>query len=192
MKRTTLGFIVALLTFAVGVTATTTWLAPSFHIAESQSNPAVESPTNASRVQQAVPAGWQKIDAKGHFTFYVPPGMKAGDVRGIDSYVGAYRNAEMRVSFDYGWYSDPLNSYSKGPEYKESFVELSGRKAKLVTFIQPEVADGFRHMAAVHFEDVGVAKREGFGETKLTMRIICKHPDALETAKRVLRSIAFP
>lgn len=115
--------------------------------------------------------------------FLRPAGHKAEDVRGIDSYVGAYRNAEMRVSFDYGWYSDQLNSYSKEPKYKESFAELSGRKAKLVTFIHPEVTDGFRHMAAVHFEDVGAAKRKSFGETKLTMRISCKHPDALETAK---------
>lgn len=136
--------------------------------------------------------GWQKIDAKGRFSFLVPSGMRKRDARGIDSYVEEYRGGDMRVSFDYGRYSDPLDSYSDKPEYQETFIDIDGRRAKLVTFIYPEAIGSLKRVAAVHFADVGVPEKEGFGKMRLTLRVSYKHPEDLEAAKRILRSVDLP
>src|SRR5687767_10327275 len=63
--------------------------------------------------------GWDLINADGKFKFYLPHNMQKQDIYGIDSYVEEYRNKSMRVSFDYGIHSDPLDGYFMESEYKE-------------------------------------------------------------------------
>ena len=66
----------------------------------------------------ALRQGWDIINADGKFIFSIPQNMQKQDTPGIDSYVEEYRNTNMKVSFDYGIYSDPLDGYSMEPEYK--------------------------------------------------------------------------
>lgn len=56
---------------------------------------------------------WKAVDAKGRFSFAIPPDMAEQAAQGIDSYVGQYRNDGIQLSFDYGGYSDPLLRYSE-------------------------------------------------------------------------------
>src|SRR5262245_39201648 len=55
------------------------------------------------------PANWKQIDAKGYFTFWIPSGLMEEHLQGIDSYVGSWFSPAMRVDFDYGMYSGPID-----------------------------------------------------------------------------------
>ena len=135
----------------------------------------------ASKLRQ----GWDIINADGKFIFYIPQNMQKQDTHGIDSYVEVYRNKNMRVSFDYGFYSDPLDGYSMKPEYKEIKEIISGREVKIVYFKPTSFASEYKYFAGVHFPAV----KEG-GST-LTMMVEFNDEKDYETAKTIFGSIYF-
>jgi uncharacterized protein YcfL len=129
--------------------------------------------------------GWDIINADDKFIFYIPQNMQKQDSQGIDSYVEEYRNENMRVSFDYGIYSDPLDGYSMEPEYKEMKEVISGREAKIVYFKPASFASGYKYYAGVHFPDVEE------GGIKLTMMAEFNDETDWGTAKTIFGSIYF-
>lgn len=133
---------------------------------------------------------WKTVDAKGHFSFSVPADMEERAVQGTDSYVGEFHNNNIHLSFDYGWWSDPLEDTSR-PQYQEAIVEIDGKRAKQVTFFLPKPEEAPPFVAAVHFSDVGDGPDKGGGTTRLTMFARCRSPADQETAKRIFSSIRF-
>jgi hypothetical protein len=51
--------------------------------------------------------GWTVHD-EGAFTIQLPPGYSRVDVQGIDSQVGLWEAPGKRISYDFGFYSNPL------------------------------------------------------------------------------------
>ena len=135
---------------------------------------------------EPIPHEWQRIHVKTQFTFFVPPDMKPHVVQAKDSSVGEYRNSNIHLRFDYGWYSDPLDNYSRKPGYQEVKVEIDGKRAKVVTFHNTEENEDFKYVAAVHFVRVRDDK------TGLTMWADCKGLPEVDIAKRIFGSIKFP
>ena len=129
--------------------------------------------------------GWDIINADDKFRFYIPQNMQKQDTHGIDSYVEEYRNKNMRVSFDYGIYSDPLDAYSMEPEYQEIKEVISGREVKIVYFKPTSFASEYKYYAGVHFPTVQE------GGSKLTMVVEFNDEKDWETAKTIFRSIYF-
>ena len=129
--------------------------------------------------------GWDLINADDKFIFYIPQNMQKQDTHGIDSYVEQYRNKSMRVSFDYGIYSDPLDGYSMEPEYKEIKEVISGREAQIVYFKLTSFVSDYKYYAGVHFPTVGE------GGIKLTMEVEFNDEKDWETAKTIFGSIHF-
>ena len=129
--------------------------------------------------------GWDLINADGKLKFYLPHNMQKQDIYGIDSYVEEYRNKNMRVYFDYGIYSDPLDGYSMELEYKEIKEVISGREAKIVLFKATSFVSEYTYFAGVHFAAV---KEDG---SKLTMMVEFNDEKDHETAKIIFRSIYF-
>lgn len=129
--------------------------------------------------------GWDMINADGKFTFYLLQNMQKQDTFGIDSYVEEYRNQNMRLSFDYGIYSDPLDSYFGESEFKEFKEVISGRDAKIVFFKPASFDSVYKYFAGIHFPAV----KEG--ENQLTMVVQFNNEKDLETAKSIFRSIYF-
>lgn len=191
MQRLTFTFLVALLTFVIGVVTATFWIIYRLPSVEKLDEPMVERSAH-TRMRVHIPGGWRKVDVQGKFSFLIPPDMNSEPVQPEDSYVEVYRSASMRVSFDYGRYSDPLIFYADKPDYKKLFTEMAGKKVKFVTFVYPEAKYEFKYIAAVHFADVGVLEKENYGKTKLTMRVSYNNPDELETAKLIFGTIEFP
>lgn len=76
---------------------------------------------------------WREEDLTA-FSLLLPADMVKEDVEGTDSFVGQYNRDGMTLSFDYGWYSNPLNSFCDQPEYQESQIELSGKPARIISF----------------------------------------------------------
>lgn len=145
----------------------------------------------SSEVARSVPEDWKKIDAEGHFTFFLPPGMEKGADRGRDSYVEVYRSADMRVSFDYGQWSNTLKDFAEKPEYQEVRTKIAGKRAKVVTFYDPESSYEYKYVAAAHFPDVRkIPFPIGWG--KLTFWANGKGIAEQEIAKQIFHSISFP
>jgi hypothetical protein len=124
------------------------------------------------------PAGtgdWTRFRPHDAFTFRGPSDLEAIPVQAVDSGVGRYANADLVLSYDYGWYSDPLEPAGQ-PGYQSESVEIDGRTARIVTF------EGH---AAVHFADLGESMR-------LTVLVELKQPSARADALEIFRSIRFP
>jgi len=135
----------------------------------------------ASKLKQE----WDIINADNKFMFNIPQNMQKQDTHGIDSYIEEYRNKSMRVSFDYGIYSDPLDGYSMGPAYKEIKEVISGREAKIVYFKPTSFASEYKYYAGVHFPAV---EEDG---SKLTMVVEFNDEKDWEIAKAIFRSVYF-
>ena len=91
----------------------------------------------------------------------------------------------MRVSFDYGIYSDPLDAYSIEHEYEEITEVISGREVKIVNFRPASFASEYKYFAGVRFPAV---KEDG---SKLTMVLEFNNEKDHETASTIFQSIYF-
>jgi len=124
-----------------------------------------------------------------HFSFWIPPDMQPLKVQGIDSYVGEYSNKEIRIVFDYGWYSESLPIFSGLLEYEEESIRLNGKKADIATFAlrgdEENTEDPFKFGAAMHVRDLGD------GQKKLTMIAKCRDKANVAIAKKILQSVSF-
>ena len=139
---------------------------------------------------KAVPRNWKRSDTR-CFTFSMPPDMEAQPLEQVETYAGAYRSRTLGLSFEYGWYTDPLEK-PHGLDYQETTVEIDKKSAKLVTFVQP---DSFAtNRAEVYFAQSGTARKTGSVTVSptLTMRVEGDSPAAQATAKKIFASITFP
>ena len=146
-----------------------------------------------SAIAEVAPNEWRVVDAKGRFSFSLPPDMEEQTVQGKDSYVGEYRSSNIQFSFDYGWYSDPLEHdyFPTQPEYQEANVAIGGKSAKIVTFHRAATDSGFPYVAAVYFPDVLDGQTSVGMKTRLTMWADCKGQSEQEIAKKIFQSIRF-
>jgi hypothetical protein len=121
-----------------------------------------------------IPKDWIKFNAHGRFTFSAPPDTKDEKAMGIDSLVGRYTSSTMAISFDYGWYSSPLDD----PRYVREATKIDGRDGFLVHY----------------FSFIGIYVPNVDGDpknaTKLEMSISYSSPSD-QDALCVLRSIRF-
>lgn len=124
----------------------------------------------------------KRIDAT-YFTFDIPADMVKTKVQGMDSHVDEYQSPNVRLGFDFGRYSDPLDYDERLPGYAAVAIRVDGRRARIVTFRQN---DGW--FTAIHFRDAGSIATE---RMKLTMRASCSTDRELKVAKDIFTSIRF-
>jgi hypothetical protein len=123
-----------------------------------------------------VPKNWQKIDT-GAFTFYAPPDFKNVPVNGIDSFVGEYENADWRVHFDFGSWSNKLND----KDYTTKEIVIDNRRGHLA------FKDKF---SGVYLPDV--YPPQNGGSSHLNVCIDFKKEDGdKKLAEIILRSLEF-
>jgi len=130
--------------------------------------------------------GWKPIDAGGRFSFHLPEDMQPQNVHGIDSYVGEYRNKNLRVTFDYGLYSNSLDALASQPEYKEFNRVIGGRKAKIVYYRATDAAAEYKYYAAVYFPAAPSNRA-----SNLNLSAEFNDKNEWETAQTIFESIRF-
>ena len=113
--------------------------------------------------------------------------MQAAPLTSTDSQVGLFTNEVIRLQFDYGWYSDPLNQKSivKQPNYRRKNLEVDGRRAYIITYTKGENNQGFPHSCAIHFPNLG-----NHADT-LTLQSYCRSTNQFKLIERSYRSIQF-
>ena len=87
--------------------------------------------SSTTQKQQAIPDGWIKLDA-GAFSLLGPKGWEFQKEQGIDSYVGRFSSGGMKLEFNYGLHSNPLND-AKEPKYSIAHEIVDGREARIVS-----------------------------------------------------------
>lgn len=95
------------------------------------------------------PANWKLTEASswdGGFSLRLPPDWELRELQGIDSYVGEIVGGEVKLHFDYGWYSNPLAD-DNDPGHVVTYEEIGGNRAKLV---RPK--EGREGVTGVYFE----------------------------------------
>jgi len=77
-----------------------------------------------------VPSFWRKLDA-GPFSILAPAGWEFRQLEGVDSYVGEFVGDDIKLTFDFGRYSDGY--FKKAKQSAFVFREsINGHPAKLV------------------------------------------------------------
>jgi len=130
------------------------------------------------------PPGWVQVDAR-KFVFYAPLDLKAVPVHGLDSFIGDYKGDSITLSFDYGLYSDPLETAHGGSGYTSHRERIGGQMAKIASFYLPNSDPQFDFAIGVHFP-----KAAG-KEIGLTVFATCKSTNDYETARTIFRTIRF-
>ena len=130
--------------------------------------------------------GWVCHTIGPGITCQIPEDMKPVSTTPIDSMVSQFQSPGLRISFDYGWYSDSLNSHRGAAEYTERTVKISGRTARIV-WMRGEDGE-MPYVAAVSFRNVS-----GSGKTSnhLTGWATSATPAGQELAVKVFRTIRF-
>jgi hypothetical protein len=134
-------------------------------------------------------ASWQLVDV-GEFSFRLPPGFAARDVRGIDSFVGAYRSSagDSEVTFDLGLFSSSLPNQAEYSEYRRCNVVIDDRTAAVVTGELRDPSDstlGGTHFAAAAWRDIRGTERP----IHLTVSTVARDADRIPQLLAVLYSV---
>ena len=137
----------------------------------------------AAAASTPVPGNWIHVDAK-FFEFFIPPDMKKVEIQGIDSHVGQFGSEKIKLIFDYGMYSDPLDDEKGMPNLTVRKERIDGRRTKIVSFRKSE-SD---FVLAVHFPKAGPGYKGG---RKLTLYTDCVSESEYDTVMKIFRSIKF-
>jgi hypothetical protein len=100
--------------------------------------------------QSVAPANWHKVDA-GPFSILAPSGWEFHQLEGVDSFVGEFVGDGIKVTFDFGGYSNPLKEEKK-PAYVVVHKSIGGFRAKVVSPRTPG-----HGITGIYFRDVGNA-----------------------------------
>lgn len=144
---------------------------------------------NAAVAQISIPNGWRKIDAEGHFTFYLPESMKLrSEVRCVECAWGStFSDDRIRLYAEYtSWNEEYAPQYlAKQKEYGTELTEIDGKKAKIQSWRSEDSPKGFRYIAEVRFYEVD-------GKLIARMSSSCKEGRDVEIVKQIFRTVDFP
>ncbi|HEV7401794.1 MAG TPA: hypothetical protein VGO11_02665 [Chthoniobacteraceae bacterium] len=123
--------------------------------------------------------GWQTIK-NNYFSFSIPNTLKKVKVQGIDSFVERYEGDGIKLSFDYGWYSDNLEHWPPGTKYED--VKLGNDPAKLAVTLKADPAVNST-------SSVGIYVKRAGEKAALGMYAGCDNEKAIALAKKILLTI---
>jgi hypothetical protein len=148
---------------------------------------------------EPLPRTYRRVWSGNAFSFFVPPELAEESAQGEDSVVRAFKGPKMRLSYDHGQWSNPLESENDdgGPRMDRILsrkeVTLSGRPAVLVTMEVLLMRPTPYFLSGVHFPRVPVAVPSlslgGGDEAKLTMTATCDVLADCASAEGIFRSI---
>jgi hypothetical protein len=183
IKRLSIAILVGIATFAAGVGLAVRWIVPRFNAVDT---PVALNPTELAKPEEiAIPNGWRKLELKNRVSILLPEDMKPieppGDSR---SYREAYSNRDLNIIMVYGEPTpcDTPRYLLEGRPYRESVIDIDGRKAKIDTdyYYQPKFI-----VSGLCFVDADSSGMQLRVETE------CTDNHALETAQQIFTSIRF-
>src|SRR5215510_1700166 len=123
--------------------------------------------------------GWKKIE-NSSFSFSVPTSFRKTEAHGIDSFVEEYMAEGVKLSFDYGWYSNNFEDWPKDTKFED--LKVNGKDARIGT-VAHTFHKGFPYSTQIHIKlDGGMA---------LSMFAACKSEEEVALARKIFMTISF-
>ena len=123
--------------------------------------------------------GWKKIE-NSSFSFSVPSSFRKTEAHGIDSFVEEYMAEGVKLSFDYGWYSNNFEDWPKDTKFED--LKVNGKDARIGT-VAHTFHKGFPYSTQIHIKlDGGMA---------LSMFAACKSEEEVALARKIFKTISF-
>lgn len=132
----------------------------------------------------SIPNDWQLVRIGHTFSFSLPPELAPDDVQVLDSLFGQFSHDACSLYYDFGRFSDPLNSYAERATYQEEAVTIDGHRAKMVTVTASDEDANLPYVAAVHFDRLE-------DEHRLTMHLRCTTEEARNEYRNIFFSSQF-
>ena len=172
MRKLTIRFIVALLTFSAGVGV---FLLCGYLQAAEE--------VTAPRLRPAIPEGWKKVEAEGKFSFYLPPDMRTDDrVCYLSDWErgDTLANESLLLAYGYGARAScgDLLFHPHGAAMQSLSLAVGGRAATLTNW-----EGGDRSRMLLCFPDVGD------GRTRLYLQAIYGDARGADTARQIFDTI---
>jgi len=140
---------------------------------------------NEPIAQQPIPNGWQRIDAEGYFSFYLPPAMQLRSTERCEecAWGSTYADDRIRLYAEYtSWNEEYAEQYlTKQPEYQKQVAEIGGKKAKVQSWRTEDSPEGFAYAAEVRFYGAN-------GKLVARLSASCKAQSDVDTAKQIFRT----
>lgn len=200
VKKVSLRLLAALLTFTVGVAMTLLWVVPRFRTADVSDAPKFsETSEKASETSKgeelSLPAGWKQLEIKSTLTLRLPEDMKSAQLIGDSfAYREAYGNQKIYLVISYGPVLPRRNELDRPYDacdaprprreeltYRESVIDVNGRKAKLHIDYPPR-PEPIAANVCFPLDDRGV---------QLIVAAFCKDEAALQAARQIFASVRF-
>jgi len=120
---------------------------------------------------------WQNV-TNGSFSFSIPALWKKTDAHGVDSFVEEYLGQGIKLSFDFGMYSNNFGDWPKETKFEE--VNIHDRAARIGA-VKREFHEGYPYSVQVYI------KANGSGA--LSMFAACKSEKEVALARKVFETI---
>lgn len=131
-----------------------------------------------------IPEGWKLVEVNDLFLLHLPPELAPAEAHAVDSTVGQFESENCSLYYDYGLFSNPLDSYKQRSSYEEKRTEIGGHSAKIVTATDRGGDPRLPYVAAVHFDGL-------MNKQKLTVHIRCASAADRDRSIHILTSIRF-
>ena len=123
---------------------------------------------------------WWVFEEPG-FSMRLPPEVRGGPVRGVDSSVGVFESSSLRLSYDYGM----CRNFSDDVEIRREEWTVDGQAAEVRVSRFPSRTKEFGNSARIYFSEAGEAG------ANLTVFAWFASEEHLETVREIFRSILF-
>lgn len=148
----------------------------------------VFAPLPACTPTPASTAGWE-TKREALFAFDIPPGLRHGVIRGIDSTPGTYTGRGIRIIYEMGPYAGPsLGASENQRSYSECTTTIGGVQAHVASWNTPRGGYGL-HAA---WRRVAPAGPEGDTNLAIDIGMRASDPQSQAIAHAILHSVRFP
>jgi len=98
----------------------------------------------------------------------------------IDSFVEEYVAERIKLSFDYGWYSNNFEGWPKDTKFED--LKVNGKDARIGT-VAHTFHKGFPYSTQIHIKF--------YGGMALSMFAACKSEEEVALARQIFNTISF-
>lgn len=127
------------------------------------------------------PEGWKLVKNE-HFSFAIPESFQEVEVQGVDSFVGQFLDDGIKLTFDYGMYSNDFRDWPAETKYQT--IRIGNETARIgsrETKDLPEVS--VLTQAYV---------KENSRHSNLAMGANCREKKQADLAHKIFETIRFP
>jgi hypothetical protein len=193
MKHLSFRLLIAVITFTLGIAASTLWAMNYFSLINKPVMLASSEPQPLTQMAGDIPTGWRKVDMEGNASFDIPPGLKE-ERMDLSSLYRSFRNESMKIVALYnrrgaGATCTVQNDEKAVPRSELSPTTVGGRAATIdylekTTFDIDDATATFKGMI-ICVPDVGDGKHE--------FAVIAKYKEEqdYQNVRRVIDSIKF-